>query len=220
MVARNDAHMSVFVALCLHAPLGVSVNKFALVALAGAFALSPIIAIAGTHTDNGPAQSGGQGETVQYGQGKYLHTHADISMDIPAFCTSVSADDVAFGSIATALNPSATRTLQVRWNCVDQVRPIVAFESPTNKCHLKGPSPNTISQDGIPYSITSSQASTTELCNADASAPPSLYYPAQLGEDGNNSHTFYVKTGSLIADRFAKFPVGTYTDTVQIYLSF
>ena len=73
-------------------------KKLALIALAGAFALTPVLALAATNTDNSPAQPSAPGyQTYQYGQGRYLHTFSNISMNIPAFCTSVSADDVAFG---------------------------------------------------------------------------------------------------------------------------
>ena len=199
-------------------------KKLALIALASAFALTPVLALAATNTDNGPSNPSAPGyQTFQYGQGRYLHTFSNISMSIPAFCTSVSANDVAFGSVANALTPSATQPMLVSWQCVDTVRPIVSFSSPTNKCHLVSNVPlnqNTNAANGIPYSITSTAADTTELCNGNTTSPPALYYVVPPNEAGNNNHTFYVKTGVLVGGGYATFPVGTYTDQVQVYLSF
>ena len=200
-----------------------SLKKLALIALASAFALTPMLALA-ANVDNGPSQPSAPGyQTYQYGQGQYLHTFSNISMTIPSFCTSVSANDVAFGPVSNALTPSATQPMQVSWTCVDTVRPIVSFQSATNKCHLVSNVPlnqNTAAANGIPYSIFDSTTSTTELCNGNAASPPPLYYVVPNNEAGTSSHTFYVKTGVLTGGGYATFPVGTYTDQVQVYLSF
>jgi spore coat protein U-like protein len=203
--------------------LEFSLKKLALIALASAFAFTPVLALAATNTDTSPAQSGGQGEQVQYGQGRYMHTFSNISMAIPAFCTSLSADDVDFGSVANALTPSATKTMNVSWNCVSGVKPVIAFQSATNKCHLVSGVPQNQNADslaGIPYSIKAANGTGPELCNADSHAPPYLYYPAPNKEWGTSSHTFYVATGVLVGGGYATFPVGTYTDQVQVYMSF
>jgi len=191
------------------------VRKLALCALAGALALSPVlIATAASASTSTTVQPGGR-DVSPNGQGLYIGTPITVSINMQNACSSLTANDVAFGNVVpSSTQPTLTNGLLVSYVCGAGIQPIISFSS-NNGCTMTNGTQN------ILYEVyPSTPAAGTGLCTS-GSAPPSKFYQTTPGEAGTNGHYFTVQTTNLInGSGQAIYQPGSYTDTLNVYLEF
>lgn len=187
-------------------------KKLALSLLACALVVAPMMASAANNVDTTPKDGGRL--TPPDGQHLYLGVPVQVTAKITPACTRLAVHDTSFGNVQPSTTHAET-PLTVNFECGQGVQPVISFESTT--CTMSN------GTQAINYEVYPSQPAVagTGLCNHNGSAPPTLFYQTTVSDSGSESHIFNLQTGDLVNSAgHAIYAVGTYTDTLNVYLEF